>query len=321
MGWTTADLLASVRREGFLPDAHDLSSSDLLAFADEELATILAEVWKTSREERRVVTADLPLAPGVNRYRTPRRALAGGVRGVTYVDASGAEGPADEISPMDVWRWQSAMVFSGFHYYFEGDELVLPVAPSSAGGAIRVRYYERPPRLIEPDDAAPITNATSTTTLALANAPGSSIATAGAFVDIVRGDSPFETRYADRISAGYAGGVLTLNASTPIAVSEISDRTGGAAFGARTDYVCPRDCTVYPPIPQELHPVLVSAVLRRAAESQLDQSGASLAEASLRRRITAATNIAEPRNADRKPRIVARGGALRGRGQWRGGWG
>lgn len=321
MAWTTTDLLTSIRREAFLPDAFDLSSADLLAIADEELATILAEVWKTSREERRVVTADIPLVANVRRYRTPRRSLAGGVRGVTVIDGSGAEGPADEISPMEVWRWQTSMGVIGFRYYFEGDEIVLPAPPNASSGALRVRYYERPPRLIEVSEASAIVRATTPLTLEVSAAPPTAIATPDALIDIVRGDSPFDTIYRDLISAGYDGvSELMLDLSTPIETAAISDRSGGAAFGARADYICPRDTTVYPPIPQEMHPALVSAVLRRVGESQLDTAGANLAEASMRRRIQAVVNISEPRNADRKPRLVAHGGALRGRGTWRGGW-
>jgi hypothetical protein len=294
VAWTTDDLLSAVRRSGFLPDAHDLSSSDLLAFADEEAATLLADVWKTSREEHRVSVEDIALVSGQRRYRIPRRALSRGVRGITYVDSTSNESPAIEVSPMDAWRFQTGSTVASVYFYVEDDELVLTTAPSTSAASLRVRFYKRPPRMIAVSGGAAIFTAASATTLYFLVEPPSAVSSVGALVDIVRGDSPFPAMYEDLVVANYLGGA-----------------TNDIVF---TTSIVPRDCTVYPPLPQELHPVLVSAVLRRAMEALRDREGVELAEASLRARREAAVNVLEPRNADRKPRLISRSGALRGRG-------
>lgn len=322
MAWTTTDLLTGIRRSGFLPDAHDLSSSDLLSLADEELATILAELWKTAREEIRVKVADLPITTGQRRYRIPRRALARTVRAVHYVDSQGFERQADEVPASEAWRYTVPPAWvSNARYYFEGDEMLLLASPTATEGFLRVRYYDRPPRLIETSAAVSITRANSSTALLVDTTPPTPVATSGALLDIVRGDSPFDTLYPDRISAGFAAGVLSLNGSTPLDPAEIADRTGGAVHGTRVDYVCPRDTTVYPPIPQELHAVLIKATIRSALEAIGDALGSERAGQTLARRENAARDLIQPRNADRKPAIIARSGALRGRNGGRSWWG
>jgi hypothetical protein len=321
VAWTTDDLLSAVRRSGFLPDAHDLSSSDLLAFADEEAATLLADLWKTSREEHRVSVEDIPLVVGTTRYRIPRRALSRGVRGITYLDTNGDESPAQELSPLEAWRYQtSSGLTASVFYYFEDDEIVLPTAPTSSGTKLRVRYYKRPPRMVAVSSGAAIYQAASATTLYFSAAPPSAVRSIGAYVDIVRGDSPFPAIYEDLIVDNYLGGV-TFDVVFTTSSIDTDDISTSGTDGARVDYLVPRDCTVYPPLPQELHPVLVSAVVRRAMGALRDRDGAELAEADLRARREAAINVLEPRNADRKPRIISRSGALRGRGGQRGWWG
>jgi hypothetical protein len=213
---------------------------------------------------------------------------------------------------MDAWRFQTGSTVASVYFYVEDDELVLTTAPSTSAASLRVRFYKRPPRMIAVSGGAAIFTAASATTLYFLVEPPSAVSSVGALVDIVRGDSPFPAMYEDLVVANYLGGATNdIVFTTSIDPDEIST-TG--TDGARTDYLVPRDCTVYPPLPQELHPVLVSAVLRRAMEALRDREGVELAEASLRARREAAVNVLEPRNADRKPRLISRSGALRGRG-------
>lgn len=308
MPWTTDDLLATVRRDGYLPDAFDLSSADLLAFGNDELATTFADVLKTSREEYRVKRYDLPLVSGTTRYRLPRRCLARTVRGISYVDSLGNEGPAIELPALESWRYQANRYGAAQAYYvFEGDELVLPVAPSTAGASLRVRYVQRFPRLVLPSACTPITGPNSPgLSLTVGEDAPSAVSSTDALIDIVSGDSPFEALYTDLVVASYSSTTLAL--TTAVDVDEISD---SSSIGARLDYVCPRDSSCYPPLPQEMHGVLALAIVRRVLEA-LGDPRVSIAESTLRSRLERSINVAEPRNQDRKPRIIDRGGRLRG---------
>lgn len=295
----------------------DMTSADLLTFGDEELATTFADIMKTSREEYRVKRADIPLVVGTTRYRLPRRAMARTVRAVSYVDASGSECPAQELPPLEAWRYEVAQHSNARTFYvFEGDELVLTSAPTSAGSSLRVRYVNRFPRLVLTSACAPIVLAGSTTTITLQTSPPAAVTTAGTLIDIIRGRSPFDASYEDLIiDSFYAPGpIITLASSTPVDTAEISDV---AYVGSDADYVCSRDTTCFPPLPQELHGVLALAIVRRVLEA-LGDPRVTIAEATLRRHLDRAVNVSEPRNQDRKPRIIDHGGRLRGaRRMWR----
>lgn len=311
MPWTTTELLAAVRRNGYLPDASDLTDADLLAFGDGELVDRFADVLKTSREEYRVTRADISLAGNLVRFRLPRRALAGTVRGITHVDAAGAETPAFEVPALEAWRYSDSR-----HYVLEGDEIVLTGAAASAE-YLRVRYVARFPRLVATSAAAQIVAPLTTTTLNIGTTPPAAVSTADAMVDIVRGDSPFPTLYADRVVVGHSVSTLTLSPFTPIVVVDVATST---IVGEREDWVCPRDCTVYPPLPQELHDRLAMAIEHRALSS-LGDPRARLVEDRLGVAMERAVNVLEPRNQDRKPPIVNRSSRLRGgKRTWRQGY-
>lgn len=310
--WSTDEIVAAARRSGWLPDADDVETSDYLAWGDEEMRTGVGGLLKRGREERGVRKTDTAIVSGTVRYRLPRRALGRVVRGITFVDASGNEAPADEVSPLEAWRYGGTE--PGRYYYFEDDELVLPVTPTSTAGYLRFRYLQRPSRLIALADAMLIERPVTTLTLEMSSATSpATITTVDSLVDIVRGDSPFPTIYEDRLVDGLGLGVLTFDATTPIVVADIADSNSP---GNRADYVCPRDCTVYPPLPEELHPALSISICARALEARGDAEGAAAARASASRAAAGARSILEPRNMDRRSPLVWKSSALRA-GRWR----
>ena len=316
MPWTTDDLVTAVRRSGWLPTASDIAATDILAWGDAELRGEIGGVLKRAREEHRVLVSDIAITSGVTRYRVPRRAIGRTVRAITVLDSAGTEGPADEITPSDAWRYSGSRS-ARVAYYFEADEIVLTSTPTTSTDSLRVRYLARPPRLIETTSASPIDKPLTTTTIRLdvTVTPPVTLTTAASYVDVVRGDSPFDTSYSDLLAASFATPILTLNSSTPIVVADMSDY--GANLGARRDYLCPRDCTVYPPIPEELHDALAMAICVRALKAQGDSAGAAAARDEMRSSAKAAKSILEPRNQDRRPRIVDRGGRMRsGASRW-----
>lgn len=316
MPWTTDDLVSAVRRSGWLPSAGDITAAELLAWGDEEIAETFLEMLKTGREERRIAIEDIALVVGTSRYRLPRRSALETVRGITYLDTSGDECAAQEISPLEAWRYAGERYGSAATlYYFEGDEIVLPVAPTSSGTKLRIRYHMRSSRMVEVSSGARIASAGSTTSLNVANAPAwlTAVSDTAAWADVVRGDSPFPVLYADRKLTAYATLVATLDSSTPVVVAEIS--SSNSPTGARRDYLCERDCTVYPPIPQEMHGALAWGIVSRALEAQRDTAGSVAARARCTSSIERLRNAAEPRNQDRKPRIIDQGSRLRA-GRW-----
>lgn len=305
MAWTTTDLLAAVRRSGYLPDASDLSDADLLAFGDEELVDRFADVMKTSREEYRVTREDVALVVGTTRYRTNDAAMAGTARGVTYVDAAGLETPMYEASAMEAWRFGGDR-----HYYFEGDDIILVSAPTTSGTTMRVRYVAAFPRLVPVTSAAAIKTTNGTSYVDVFSVPTLAALTTGSYIDIYRGAGAFEPLTQNNFVSLYFDLRFTLTTTLP-GSAEFSVHGSTAIPGRRVDYVTIAGTTVYPPIPQELHGRLAQAIEVRALFA-LGDPRAPMRSSMLEKSMERAVAVLEPRNQDRKPAIINHGSRLRG---------
>lgn len=313
MAFTTDELLRRVRLLAFLPDAGGPTDAELLEVADDELRTLVAARLAAAREEHWVKTEDVPIVAGVRRYRLLRRALGRIVRSVRLVEQS-TQRVIDlhENSDAPTGSYVGASWAAGMNvYYWEDDFLVFPIQPPT-GWSIRIRYLRRPSRLVPTSECAAIVRVSSTTEIVVSSVPAAWLATTGNYVDIVRGDAPFDLAYVDLVESGPLSGPtrMLLDASTPVAVADFVDRDDHP--NDRVDYLCPRDCTCYPQLPEELHPVLVAAVARRALESVRDKEGAELARATFAERAKAASDIIEPRNEERSEPLGSRYSAMRG---------
>lgn len=308
MAWTSDDLVSQVRLEGWLPDADDLSSANILSLADAELQSIVSGRLKVAREEHWVVTSDV--SASAQRIRLPRRCLGRAVRGVSLVDAAGTESPFSLIDPSEAAMFgvASGTVVPDVGH-FEDDELVFLATPAS-GYSIRFRYVRRPSQLVLASSCAAIQAPTSTTTFKLVAAtPPATITTVAALWDVVRGDEPFSVLYEDRKTSAWSTPDITF-ATTPIVVAEVSPAGNPAPPGTRVDYACPRDQTCFPPLPTALFPVLVAATVLSIHTAQQNASRADLARARLAERIASARALMEPRTPKGAP-MVRHGSPLR----------
>lgn len=317
--FTSDDLVARIRREARLPDASDILASDLLALADEEILTLIGDRIKARRAEHWVVIEDHAVSQSVTNnvpltYDIPRRAFGRMLRSITMVTAQGAELPMIEIDPAQ--GWQGVPVPRT--YYFQDDKIVCAPLP---GYTIRFRYLRRPSQLVAVSEGAAISSATNSTSIVVTNAPSWLTAFSGPFigpgpfptawVDVVRGDAPFSLSYFDLALSAYSAPTVTFDSSTPIDTADFVDL--GAVTNARQDYLCDRDQTVYPQLPEEMIPVLVSACVRRVLEEIRDAEGAAIAQTTLLARQKAAQDIIAPRNEQGARKLVNRFSPLRTR--------
>jgi len=308
---TSDDLVAAVRRLAFLPDASDLTSTDILAMADEELRSLVGELVKDSREEYWVVSEDTTLTSSRS-YRIPRRAMDRTIRSVQFLDSEGRPVHSSEVDSSQPWGLTTdafALV-----YYFEGDFLRLITTPMS-GWSLRWRYLRRPSQLVPVASCAPIVSATNTTDIVCSSAP---LTPASQYVDIVRGDAPFDLMYVDRVLKSVATLTYSLDASTPVDTADFVNRA--TRPNDRQDYICDRDTKCYPPLSASEFPVLAAAVARRALEELGDRAGAEAMQATLRDRMKASKAIIQPRNEQGSRALVNTSSRLRNGGfgrRWR----
>jgi len=318
MAYTTTDLVTAVRRLAYLPDASDITDVEILARADEEMATIIADAVKAGREGFWLTSEDTPLVPSQTAYAIPRRALGRGVVGVGMVNSDGTFFTIPQIDPVTGWNGRTVTINS-YCYSFQADKIVFPTAPPS-GYSLRVLYLRRPSQLVPISDAGQIGRAVDAVTIQTFTKPAFTqidildpTRFVGLYADIVRGDAPFDLSYVDLIVTGVTGSsspfVVALSATTPVDPTAIADYT--VIQNDRVDYLCARDQTVYPAVPVELQPVLEAATAVRIAESIRDSEAAAMAQQTLAARRRAAVDILEPRNEEGSRPIVRSRSPLR----------
>lgn len=325
MAYTTTDLLSGVKRLGFLPDASDLTDADLLAFGDEEQASLISGEIKTEREEHYVVTQDYALDGVTKSYTLPRRAMGRMVRGVSLISPAGIACPCPAIDPASGWYGSSATA-TAYCHSITNDQITMP-GPGPSGWTLRVLYLRRASRLTPVSEGAAIVKYKTSTGVTVDTVPswvtaiGSGETSLPIYVDIVRGDAPFDLSYVDLIAYDYNVGSLVISFTTSISAGDFVNRA--VIINDRVDYVCLRDMTVYPTAPSEFFPALEAAVCRRALEAIGDRVGAELVTDTYTKRVQAAVDITSPREETGGRAIVRRGSALRsggGFGRGRRGW-
>lgn len=328
MGFTSDDFVASVRRLAFLPDASDITATDILALADEETLTIIGDRVKAQRGEQWVTYEDQATSPTQLEYPLPRRCFGRMVRGVSFLSSGNVLWHATEIDLVtgaDNLPVGVSAPYTRGGYSFRADKIVFP-APPPPSSTLRVHYLRRPSLLVPVAQGASVVSCGDATTVLVDSVPAwLSTQTQPAeqppppplYVDIVRGDAPYDQIEVDRLLSfiTLSTSNLTFLPQTPLTPANYVDRA--AIPNDRVDYVCLRDQTVYPQLPNELFPVLVAAVVRRIMEELGDQAGMAGAADTLERRKKAAEDIIAPRNEQGNRKIVNRSSALRSNG-WSG---
>lgn len=319
MAWTTADLIAAIRRDAFMPTVADLvdstrgqfSDAELLAIADQAVSDSFVDRLRALRDESRVLYFDTASTGATMRIDLPARAMVRSIRRVHRVDTQGYEGEEIEpLIPADAHAAVGAGWFGDrrFGWYFEADTMVFPSTPPD--GSIRIYYQREFSRLALVSECAKIVTVASTTVTTDDRPTWMAV---GEVCDVVRGSSPFPAMEVDcTISALPGASTFTLS---PFTVAT-SVSQPGALVTKRFDYVCKAGETCYPPIPSEWHAALVACVVVRVLESIGDLQAVGPARALRQERLDAIVAATTPRNAGRGEKIVNRGSALRSPRRW-----
>lgn len=299
LSYTTADLIASLRRRSLVPEAAaegSLSASDLVALMSEELQTyIVAEMMKL-REEFKVVDLDFTTTPGQTSYDIPSRAVGSKIKDI-FAQEGSAYLQMARIEP-EIGIVSSA---SGLPraYYLKDNQIVFLSDPGSS--VLKISYYRRPNKLIETADAGLITDIdTGTREVTIDNAPTSF--TSSVAYDLIQATPHFNFRGVD-LSASITGNVLTFADALPT----------GLAVG---DYVCLAGESPVPQIPVELHPLLAQRTAVKALEA-LGDPKVSVAKSLCDEALSFAKTQLSPRVEEQARVVVNRYGPGWRRISWR----
>ena len=308
MPYRSDDLVSAVRMRCQLPTAaNDGKFTDLniLELAYEELLTYVLPEIRKARGNYYVRSLDHAVASGVSDYSIPSRAQGASLRDVTYIDPNGNGWSIPEIPLEDSDYYKSsgsAWWSTAYAYTIEGNKVRLRPEPTREG-TLRLRYYERPGRLV------PVSEAMLITGFGAANKVQGDVpaswTTANIF-DSLSADPTFDTFGMDATAAVVTAGVGGSIDFTDPYPSEL-------AVG---DYIALATESPVVQLTVELQPVLTSATVVRVLEALGDLQGVGVAQAKMERQMSQAVAHIQPRNDGEQPRIINRRGPLRFSRRW-----
>lgn len=276
MAYTTADLLAAIGRRSFAPTGQiTYTDEDLLAVADEVLASEILPVILSVREEHFVTSVDYAITADQAAYDIPPRAIAMAVRDIWLVDGSSIDPSFPRVEP------ENAVGGSGAPagWYLQNNSIILDPSPATTAKTIRVFFTLAPGRHVLAASAGLISAINTSTNVVTVSAIPSTWAT-GDVYDLIRKDGGQEPRSVDLTSTLVTGNTITLP-SLPT----------GLAVG---DYVALAGETPLPFLPKELRPALAQGTAAQIL-ADMNQPGAEKADAKFRRLLEGAVRMLAPR--------------------------
>jgi len=307
--YTTAALLASIRRRGMLPNSGDaLDDSDLLVLANEELQEYVVPFLLSVNEEYLVATADQQLTPGLASYPIPSRAVGGKLRDVKLL-VDGTFASLERVEP----ERDSDYVGTGdvLAFKIQGNSVVLLPTPATPG-TLRFVFYRRPAELVALPSSSvgqiyQISADTPSAGFTMLRTTGANwISSGGKTFDVVRSKPGFESLMADLVGSYNPGQNQMYFPSQAV-----------PPFVAVGDYLCLADQAPVPQLPLELHPLLVQRTVVRALEA-IGDARAEAADARCERTKKELLTLLSPRT-EGKGRVIVNRNAP-GFGRFRRGW-
>lgn len=267
--WDTTSFLQRVRDRTRLPSTRPgYGDTDTLRVAYDELVSQVVPMMVAQQQEHLVASGRIALVEGQRDYRLPTRASGARARLVELEDTSGDTTSLTRYDPESLAGMRPATT-QGMPVGFtvEGNLLRLYPKPSGVSGyGLRVRFYDRPGRLVLPPEAGTpgAAKVTAVNGLVLTVSGESALPSGSQTVDVVRATPSFETLQADA-TASRAGTNLTLTDTTLAAQVSVGD------------YVCLPGTAPVPQVPPEFHALLAL----QTAYAQLQAKGDSEAAAPL----------------------------------------
>lgn len=306
MAWTVLDLIADVRRRAMLPDTNALGfqDSDIVAHANNEMASRMVPLVTSVNEEFYVATKDVAVVAGQSAYRVPNRSAGGKLRDLTYIMGNTVLNLA-RIEPEQLPRWIVNPVGTPSGFYMEAGTVNLIPTPA-AGGTLRMKYYVRPGQFQTPatytgnvKSLASVSYSGNTVALTWGSGPGP---TNNRLYDVIAFRPPFEYLVIDGVSSNSTTTSVTLTVSSPTTPApDLSPNIYVAADTNYSDVFTPSDYSPILQLPVELHSLLAQRVVCAIMEQLNYREKLELAEATYARMEQAALKLITPR-VDGAPR-------------------
>lgn len=257
MYFTTDQLISSVESRTLAPISQGtFATSDLIAFANEELQLKLVPDILSAREDFFLRAKQINLVAGVSDYTVPERCTGNNFKTVYYVDQNNNR---YILQRYDISELPYQVISDGSNrgFYLRGDTLVMVPTPTVTNGYLELWYYERASDLVEVANCGLIT-------LVQADTPNvgevtftvNADLTANTQFDFLSGLSPFLLKATDIVP-------VSTTATTVVVQMQDVDNQIGTILPQVGDYICPRLKACIPMVPQEFHPLLAEMTAER----------------------------------------------------------
>jgi hypothetical protein len=290
----TADtLLESIKRGITVPSNQEqLEDTDFLAFANEELVSVILPMLTAIRQEYLIAKKPVDLVDGTPNYRIPYRALGRTIRDIIFVDSSGNRNPLPQIPPEEAHVYQRTSTDTGTPraFYLENDHIILVPTPNNSDEDLIVSYPIRPSALVKLADVGVVD------TYSLV---AGTITIDTAVID-------FTTSTPLDIVSYRSGNIIKATDITPTNVSSTTLTFTASDLPSdleADDYICLAQESPVVPIPEEACVVLARAVQNRVLESIGDFEGLQAGQQLLKMRLDDLRSLLTPR-VEGRPQVI-----------------
>jgi hypothetical protein len=288
MPYLTSDLLASVRRRTFAPTGQNtFTNTDILAFGDEELSSLVIPALVELREEYFLTFSDQSITAGVNAYAVPNRAIGMAVREIKLVDSSGGYTDIPQITPESL-RDDTTGSPEGF--YMRDNSIILWPRPAASVGTLRIFFLRQHSKLVETSSAAVISSLSNGNLTANVNAVPSTFAVGDTY-DIIK-------------STGGQEIINTDLSVTNLGTSSIDFTNALASTTQAGWYIAEAGETPLISLPPEYRHALAQAVAVRMLKS-MRMKGWDVEQKTLEQMLESAAMVASPRVIGEQTKILS----------------
>ena len=289
MGWTTDELVESVKLRGGVPRTQvTFTTQRFLSLATEQLYSKIVSYIRRTQSDILRITHSEPLAAAQSDVVIPTRAMAVKIADVKLVIPEGRPKRLGRVEPEQASAyWDGTSQGEPRVFYLSGPILTVLPPPSDNTYTLQLPYYRRPSRLVPTTSCARITGIAGAILTVDATPSGFLVA---ALCDIVQSNPHFRILLQD-------SAIVAISATT----IEFASVPASVAIG---DYVCLAQESCIPQIPAEFWPALAQATVSAIMRTQNDFSGASKSDEELDRLLDEAIDLISERDDGQPSEIV-----------------
>lgn len=301
--YTSEQLIASVKRRINIPtNQNTFTDSDILEFADEEMALGLVPAILTLHEDYLLFSDDVPMVQNQSEYVIPYRAVGNKLYDMQFIDTNNAILPMSRTTVSDEPNYNGFYTVNTTYAYdiMNNKIRLLPTVSGLTTGSLRFIYYIKPSSLVPTNQVGIITNINRTTGEITVNG----IPTAfdpNQLYDFYKAKSPHNILTIDNAVLSINGTSKTLTFDTDLIPPRLD-------VG---DHVSLAQQAAIPQVPSDLHVFLAQKTAERILESQGDLEGLKLAQAKSGEMEARASAIIDNRVDESPLKITNRHGILK----------